>query len=94
MKNRRLSIVTRLDQLTNEVRAILLAYWDPIGICDVPQAQDEYDEYVLPIARMLLKGSSISDLSRYLSMVEADMLSREANSERASQVAERLLSLS
>ena len=33
-----------------ELRRLLLVEWDPIGIADVPKAQDEYDSYVGPLA--------------------------------------------
>ena len=37
------------------IRAILLKDWDPIGAAEVPQAQDEYDNYVGEIHVMLIR---------------------------------------
>ena len=40
------------EQNWPKVQAILLEEWDPIGVREVPQAQDEYDAYVGSIATM------------------------------------------
>ena len=85
--------MTRLNRLTDAVREILLVHWDPIGIQDVPQAQDEYDAYLPPLARMIIDGASVAEISHYLLQVEADMLNRKGNPERARRVAERLLNV-
>jgi hypothetical protein len=37
-----------------EVRKLLLREWDPIGVQDVPEAQDEYDAYVCGVYIMLM----------------------------------------
>lgn len=33
-------------QLQDAIAEILLREWDPIGVVDTPEAQDEYDSYV------------------------------------------------
>ena len=85
--------MTRLSHLTNAVREILLAHWDPIGIRDIPAAADEYDEYAPPIARMLAGGTSVAELSSHLLEIETDVLGLKGEPARAHQVAARLLSL-
>lgn len=40
----------------DSVRTILMQYWDPIGIADVPQAQDEYDDYIPKILSIMDLG--------------------------------------
>jgi len=67
--------------------------WDPIGIRDVPQAKDEYDDYAAPIARLLVEGTSVAELSRYLLEIERDTLGLRGDPARASEVATKLLSL-
>jgi hypothetical protein len=37
-----------------KVRQVLMETWDPIGVRDVPQAQDEYDAYVGKVYVMLI----------------------------------------
>jgi len=52
---------------TELVRRVLIDYWDPIGVKDVPQAQDEYDTYVPGVLRLLQQGASADELAQYLS---------------------------
>jgi hypothetical protein len=82
--------MARLSDPTDAVRAILLADWDPIGIRDVPQAADEYDEYAPPIAKMLADEASIVELSRYLLEIETETLGLKGDPVRARRVAEAL----
>lgn len=37
-----------------KIRQILMDSWDPIGVRDVPEAQDEYDRYVGEVYVMLM----------------------------------------
>jgi hypothetical protein len=41
-----------------KVRELLMHEWDPIGVKDVPEAQDEYDFYVGEIYVMLMDGKA------------------------------------
>jgi hypothetical protein len=48
------------------IRQILLRDWDPIGVADVAEAQDEYDGYISKIHGMLIRtspGTSWSNIS-------------------------------
>lgn len=81
-----------VTKVANEVRGILLADWDPIGVRDVPQARDEYDEYLLPIAKMLIKGTTVAELSSHLLEIEREAFGLKGDPERADRVATRLLS--
>ena len=44
--------------------------WDPIGVRDEPDAQDEYDSYVLQIYYLLLHDSSIERIAEYILHIE------------------------
>jgi hypothetical protein len=46
-----------------EVREILLREWDPIGVRDMPEAQDEYDGYVAEIYVMLMDQRAASEMA-------------------------------
>jgi hypothetical protein len=84
--------MTSVAQVAKEVRGILLADWDPIGIRDVPQARDEYDEYLPLIAKMIIKGTTVAELSSHLLEIERDAFGLKGDPERADRVAMRLLS--
>lgn len=50
-----------------KVREILMQEWDPIGVRDVPEAQDEYDSYVGRIYVMLMdERASTATIREYL----------------------------
>ena len=53
-------------RIRHEIRRILLQYWDPIGIKDEPLAQDEYDAYLGPIYKLLLRGAMDEEVSNHL----------------------------
>ena len=72
--------------LTNAIDTVLLDHWDPIGIRDVPQARDEYDEYAAHIRSMLLRGAPSGELAAYLLAVEVRSLGLEGDPERVKVV--------
>ena len=56
MEDRRVS--ERLDRARRYhagIRQILLRHWDPVGVVDVPEAQDEYDGYISKIYGTLIR---------------------------------------
>jgi hypothetical protein len=57
-----------------EIRRVLLEVWDPIGIRDEPNAQDEYDSYIGHIYRLLARRASEIEISDYLYGVETDQM--------------------
>ncbi|HTW78972.1 MAG TPA: hypothetical protein VME23_05420 [Terracidiphilus sp.] len=48
------------------MRRVLLDTWDPIGIQDEPNAQDEYDAYIGDIFDLLVAGAPDSKILDYL----------------------------
>ena len=60
----------RTRRLKGELRTLLLE-WDPIGVGDAPEAQDEYDGYLGPLLHALHGGDSVEAVNAYLvSVVE------------------------
>jgi hypothetical protein len=57
-----------------ELRRILMEEWDPIGVRGVPEAADEYDGYLGPLAARLREGASAEVIAGYLSEVEEDRI--------------------
>jgi hypothetical protein len=47
--------------------------WDPIHVAGVPEAADEYDGYMLPLARKLREGATPDDVAAYLDAAEVEM---------------------
>jgi hypothetical protein len=49
-----------------EIRHVLLSVWDPIGVGDIPEAQNEYDGYVVRVYELLTGNAPRSELIDYL----------------------------
>lgn len=54
----------------SEVRRVLWAHWDPIGVNDEPAAFGEYDAYAASSVSRLQRGTTASDLDSYLASIE------------------------
>ena len=48
------------------IRHVLLHVWDPIGIKDEPNAQDEYDSYLGGVYELLVSGASDERIEDHL----------------------------
>jgi hypothetical protein len=53
-----------------ELRGILMDEWDPIGVRGIPEAADEYDGYLGPLAARLREGASAEVIADYLTEIE------------------------
>ena len=49
-----------------EVRRVLLDVWDPIGVKDEPNAQDEYDCCLGSLFHLLTTGATDAQIAEYL----------------------------
>lgn len=73
------------------VRELFMREWDPIGVKDVPEAQDEYDAYADKAYVMVMhEDASVEQIADYLHHVETQHMglgqSNEAK-DRARKVA-------
>jgi hypothetical protein len=64
-----------------QIRHVLLNVWDPIGIKEERNAQDEYDSYLGEILGLLLRGARDEELSDRLLYFVNDRMGLEAKSE-------------
>jgi hypothetical protein len=49
--------------------------WDPIGVSAIPDwSKDEYDNYLGPTLRLLEKGSSLQEITKYLEYVVGEYM--------------------
>ncbi|MGA9585968.1 MAG: hypothetical protein WBQ95_11615 [Terracidiphilus sp.] len=63
-----------------EMRHVLLEVWDPIGIKDEPNAQDEYDGYIGKLYDFLVSHADDSQLIDYLYWAVHDNMGLDAAS--------------
>ena len=75
------------------IRRILLHNWDPIGVSDVAQAQDEYDSYVSKIYGMLIRHEPRHKLVDHLWWIETDNMGLAGDRQRTEATVDRLLGL-
>jgi hypothetical protein len=80
----------KAKEIQEEIRQVLLREWDPIGVSDIPEAQDEYDSYVGGIYRLLASGASEYQIMERLHNLETVSMGLNGNRERLKGVAEKL----
>ena len=68
----------RAREIQESIRQVLLRDWDPIGVSDVPEAQDEYDSYVGGVYRLLASGASEDEIIEHLYRIESDRMEMPA----------------
>jgi hypothetical protein len=81
------------SDLEVNVRNVLLQDWDPIGVGDIPEAQDEYNLYIEDICKMLSAGQSSSDVYGYLRWIEIERMGLDGNELLTQQIAKKLVGL-
>ena len=61
-------------ELTTMVRVALWRDWDPIGVNNISDADDEYDSYVGSICSLLLSGADAHQIRQHLSRIETEYM--------------------
>jgi hypothetical protein len=78
--------------LRQDIREILLWEWDPIGVNDIPEAEDEYDAYLEPVYSLLTSGKGVGEMFEYLSWLEHEYMGLSYDQGTATQeIAEKLV---
>ncbi len=76
-----------------QVRAVLLRHWDPIGVVDEPTAQDEYDSYAPGVARLVLANATTETIMRHLIAIEREQMGLPGNETVAREAVDLLVGL-
>ena len=57
------------------IRKVLMRQWDPIGVAYVPEAADEYDDYVGKVYVMLMEERATADqIAAYLLKIASEWM--------------------
>jgi len=75
-----------------ELRMLLMTHWDPIGVNGIPEASDEYDAYLGPLAKKLREGADARGVCEYLSDIQTERMGLSTTPDRLADVGERVLS--
>lgn len=86
--------IERARALQKKIKDVLLQEWDPIGVREMPEAQDEYDGYVPAIYSMLISRKPLNEVFNYLLWLEAEHMGLTADRQRTQSIAEKLVDLS
>ena len=80
--------------IMNKIQKILLKEWDPIGIQDIPEAQDEYDSYIPSIYQIIQSKKTERELFDYLWWIETEHMGLSGNRRYTQTIAHKLFELS
>jgi hypothetical protein len=80
----------RSREIEDAIRQVLLRDWDPIGIADVREAQDEYDSYIGGVYHLLASGADETRIASHLSAVQTEMMGLPKQAVSLMDVARRL----
>jgi len=69
---------------------LLMTHWDPIGVNGIPEASDEYDTYLGPLAEKLREGAGARGVCEYLSEIQTERMGLSTTPDRLSDVGERV----
>jgi hypothetical protein len=75
------------------IKRILLEEWDPIGVFEFPEAQDEYDTYVSEVYRLLSQRAGVCEMFDYLWWLETTHMGLSGDRQKTEKIAERLAGL-
>ena len=79
-------------ELLNKINNILITKWDPIGVSDLSDADDEYYSYAFYIFSKY-KDLSILDIYNYLNYLEQDQIGCSVSDESRILVATEIYNL-
>ena len=77
--------------LYRAVDEVLHYVWDPIRVCGVPQARDEYQDYVPLVFGILRDGADESTIAAYLASVTTEGMGLSSRPDHDREVARVLL---
>jgi hypothetical protein len=83
----------RARRYDRAIREILLRGWDPIGIGDIAEAQDEYDTYIPGIYGRLIHRIPEQELFDHLWQIETEQMGLSGDRTKTQQAARKLLLL-
>src|SRR5512141_2039927 len=75
------------------IRRALLKEWDPIGVGDIAEAQDEYDAYVSAIYTMLISRKPRHEILEYLWWLETAHMGLRGDRPATEKFADRLMQI-
>jgi hypothetical protein len=66
--------VDQVAEIHRQIERVLLREWDPIGLKDVPEAQDEYRGYCRGVYDVAVQTRSARAVSEHLLKIEQEVI--------------------
>ena len=82
-----------MQQLQLTIQGVLLKEWDPIGIAQTPEAQNEYDGYVAEVYELVSRKASRQEIFAHLWKVETGHMGLVGDKRKTEYVANRLFEM-
>jgi hypothetical protein len=79
------------ERYLTAIKAALLKEWDPIGVKDVPPAQDEYDSYAPHIYTLFNQWLAAGGAFRLSLALETEYMGLTGNRQATERFAKRLM---
>jgi hypothetical protein len=81
------------NTLHHAVHHAVLHEWDPIGLGNIPEAQNEYDAYVPKLCELLRLRKGHSEITRYLWWLATEQMGLTGNRQETEAFTERLIQI-
>lgn len=75
------------NDLYRAVDEVLHYLWDPIGVSGIPEARDEYHNYLPMIFRLLKDEAGPETIAKHLFEITTDRMGLDGNHQRDAEVA-------
>ena len=76
-----------------KLREFLLSEWDPIGVGSIPEAEDEYDDYIPGLMRLMDQNSNESGIFQYLWEIETERMGLGMDRQHTERCSEKIARL-
>jgi hypothetical protein len=87
----RKTVLAEAERYLKAIKTALLTEWDPIGVKQFPEAQDEYDSYAPHIYTLLITRRPHQEIFDYLWKIETERMGLTGDRQATERFAERLL---
>lgn len=77
--------------LYRAVDEVLHYIWDPIGVSRLPEARNEYQNYVPQVFKLVREGKTEDAIANYLGMITTERMGMSLRKEHDLEVAQLLL---
>ena len=83
----------KVQQRQSSIRDMLMNEWDPIGVAQFAEAQNEYDGYVAEVDVLVAGKASQADIFAHLWKMETDIMGLTGDRQKTESIAKQLFQM-